>query len=103
RCSVRLPEREAALVGERLQALEPEWPAMSAAARQAYDEWFAPEAWFGRAVEQCGELLESGVLGLRRQWTDTRLWRERMRRRLAGARPAAPSSPAPTPGAPSGP
>jgi hypothetical protein len=81
-CSVRIPESDVADVAARLEALEPEWPAMSTAARRAYDERFAPETWFQRAVEQCGELLETGALGLRRQWTDARVWARRGRRAL---------------------
>ena len=75
-CSVRIPEHEAGAVAGHLEALEPHWPTMSAGARRVYDEWFAPDVWFHRAVELCGELLENGATGLRRQWTHPVIWRD---------------------------
>lgn len=84
-CSVRVPEPETSAVAERLEALEPEWPAMSAAAGRVYDEWFAPDVWFHRAVEHCRELMEIGSTGLSRQWAKPELWRAGARHWKAAA------------------
>lgn len=78
-CSVCVPEREAHTVAERLEALEPLWPEMSAAAKQTYEEWFAPEVWFHRAVEHCRELQEAGARGTTRQWLSPEVWRDHAR------------------------
>jgi hypothetical protein len=79
-CSIRIPERDALSIPARLEALEPAWPEMSATARRVYDEWFAPEVWFHRAVEHCRELQEIGSTGVRPQWRDPALWRDGARR-----------------------
>lgn len=74
-CSIRVAERDVHSVIEQLEALEPQWPTMSAAAAEVYDEWFAPDVWFHRAVEHCRELMQSGAAGLNRQWTTAAYWR----------------------------
>jgi hypothetical protein len=74
-CAVRIAERDTRAVPEQLEALEPEWPALSAAAGRVYDEWFAPDVWFHRAVEHCRELMHTGATGLSRQWTTRAYWR----------------------------
>ena len=71
-CAVRIAERETRAVPERLEALEVEWPTLSAAAARVYDECFAPDIWFHRAVEHCREL---STTGLSRQWTTRAYWR----------------------------
>lgn len=74
-CSVRVPEREVSTIPDRLEALEPEWCGLSAAARSVYREWFADDVWFHRVVEHCRELRDCGAVGLRPQWSDRSLWR----------------------------
>jgi hypothetical protein len=51
--SVRVPESEVASIPSRLEALESQAPAMGLRARQAWEEWFAPEVLFHRVVEWC--------------------------------------------------
>jgi exostosin family protein len=84
-CSVRISESQTNAVAERLEALEPDWPAMSAAAGRVYDEWFAPEVWFHRAVELCRDLMETGSTGLSRQWSNPAAWRAGARHWKAAA------------------
>lgn len=98
-CSVRVPECRASAVAEVLEALEPDWPAMSRAARAVYDDWFARDVWFHRATEYCLELLDADTLGPRRQWASGGFWHAGLRqwkgdaRRLAGSgRNAVPSA-----------
>lgn len=74
-CSVRVPERDVQSIPARLEELEPAWPGLSTAARQAYRDWFADDVWFHRVVEHCRDLREHGSLGLRRQWLDRATWR----------------------------
>ncbi|HLX33023.1 MAG TPA: exostosin family protein [Gaiellaceae bacterium] len=74
-CSVRLRERDVTEVAARLEALEGEWEAMSAAARSVYDEWFAPDVWFHRVIELCAELRAGGRLGPASLWTQLGTWR----------------------------
>jgi hypothetical protein len=79
-CSVRISESEVQAIPARLEALEPEWHDLSAAARSVYREWFADDVWFHRVVEQCRELRDDGALGLRRQWLERGVWRAGARR-----------------------
>jgi hypothetical protein len=74
-CSVRLAENELEAVGERLETMESNWPAMAEAARSIYDDWFAPDVWFHRVVELCGDILERGETGVARQWAQPQMWR----------------------------
>jgi glycosyltransferase involved in cell wall biosynthesis len=74
-CSVRVAERDAALVPERLEKLEPAWPQMSAAARTVYEERFAPEVWLHTVVEDCLELRARGACGVARQLSSLEYWR----------------------------
>lgn len=74
-CSLRLAENEAATVGERLEAIEASWPALAETAQRTYDTWFAPDVWFHRVIELCGEVLEAGETGFARQWTQLETWR----------------------------
>jgi hypothetical protein len=74
-CSVRIPERDAGTIPRRLEELEPQWSLMSAAARAAYDDWFAPEIWFHRVIEHCRELHIAGAQGIKRQWPTRAYWR----------------------------
>ena len=75
-CSVRVPESEAMTVPGRLEDLEGEWLRMSAAARNVYDEWFAPDVWFHRVIEQCRELRDAGSLGVSRYWARPEIMRD---------------------------
>jgi hypothetical protein len=74
-CSVRVPERNAAILPRLLEELEQEWPQMSQAARAAYDDWFSPEIWFHRVIEDCRDLGMEGKLGVKRQWSTRAYWR----------------------------
>jgi len=74
-CSVRIAERDVAAVSRRLEAIEEVWPTMSAAAAAAYDEWFGPEVWFHRVVENCAELQRAGVRNVKRQGFTFAYWR----------------------------
>ena len=74
-CSVQIDESDTDSVAERLEAIEPQWPAMAAAAQGVYDEWFAPEAWFHRVAELCRDILEHGETGVARQWVQPETWR----------------------------
>jgi hypothetical protein len=58
--SLRWPERQTRGLIETLEERDSDWPALSAAALQAYGEFFAPEVSFHRIVELCRELIESG-------------------------------------------
>lgn len=55
--AVFVPEREVATLPARIRDLDSRWREMGAAARAAWEEWFAPDVKFHRAVERCGELL----------------------------------------------
>jgi Exostosin family len=74
-CSVRIAERDAAEVPQRLESIEQSWPVLSAAARTAYDEMFGPTVWFHRVVEHCADLQRGGVQGVTRQSLTLAYWR----------------------------
>ncbi len=75
-CSVRIREGDAVSIPARLEGLEARWPEMAAAAGAVYDEWFAPDVWFHRVIEDCAELLRTGTPGLSRQWPTLAYWRD---------------------------
>jgi hypothetical protein len=52
-------ERDARGVAGIIEANEHRWPAMSKAARGAYDRWFSPQVAVSRIFDLCAELLES--------------------------------------------
>lgn len=79
-CSVRVPERDVSSIGQLLRAVEESWADMAAAAAGVYDDWFSPEAWFDRAGELCREIVESGEVGVARQWTRPAAWIAAVRR-----------------------
>jgi hypothetical protein len=58
RCVLRWPEGRVDGVIELLERRAGEWPAMSAAARRAYEDYFAPGVYFHRVAGLCAELLE---------------------------------------------
>ena len=60
-CSLRVPEAAVADLPRLLEATEPRYPQMSAAAQQAHAEWFAPTVIFHRLISGCGELLARGA------------------------------------------
>jgi len=74
-CTVRVAESDVAEIPERLEAMERLWPALSAAAATTYDEWFAPEAWFHRVVEQCATIRGAGGRRVKRQRLTAGYWR----------------------------
>jgi len=51
--SVRVKESEIGSIAQRLEELEPQFAAMSVAAREAWDKWFARDVLFHRMVEKC--------------------------------------------------
>jgi hypothetical protein len=59
RFSIRWPEGRTNGLIDMLERRNRDWPAMSAAAASAYREFFAPDVWFQRVVDLCGELRES--------------------------------------------
>ena len=78
-CSVRIAERNVMEIPQRLAAIEQRWPALSAAAGAAYDEWFAPEVWFHRIVEHCADLQRGHLHVVRRQALTMAYWRAGVR------------------------
>ncbi len=87
-CSVRVREADVRALGERLEELEADWPRLSAGAGSVYDEWFAPDVWFHRVVELCGEIRAEGGIGPVSPWLRWRTWRAAARafRERASAR-----------------
>lgn len=60
-CSIRVAERDVATIPQLLEARRGDAEAMGAAAREAWLDWFAPEAAFHRVVGWCLDLAaESG-------------------------------------------
>lgn len=57
--SLRIRENEIARLPQFLEENEPRFESMSAAARTAYSEWFAPDIWWHRLGELCAELLNA--------------------------------------------
>lgn len=58
-CSLRIPEREVALVPRILESLEPEAARMGQAARAQWEQWFSETASFHRIVEWCLSIQRS--------------------------------------------
>jgi hypothetical protein len=58
RFSVRWPEGRVAGLREALAAYDEHWNDMSAAAKQAFAEFFAPDVWFHQFAELCEELRD---------------------------------------------
>ena len=75
-CSVRVPEAQATNLVSILVEREAQWPQMSDAAKQIYNDWFAPTAWFHRIVEECCALQQNGQTGPNaRLWVEKTVWR----------------------------
>ena len=94
-CSLRVPERRAAELPVLLEAAEPRWPAMAAAAREVWSDWFADDVLFHRTAEACLDLRRRRRVPERvarhvptRRWV--RLWARDLKARLCRPRPAAP-------------
>ena len=51
--ALRIPERDFAQLPARLEAEEAGWQRRAQAARQAWEQWYAPEVLFHRMVESC--------------------------------------------------
>jgi hypothetical protein len=62
RFSIRWPEGRTEGLIDLLEQHDCDWPAMSNAAANAYREFFAPDIWFQRVVDQCAELFQSAQL-----------------------------------------
>jgi exostosin family protein len=62
RFSLIWPEAKLAGLVELLEETDDHWAEMSARARAAYQEFFAPDAWFGRVMDLCRDLQRSGCL-----------------------------------------
>ena len=75
-CSLRVRESEAGTVAELLERAEASWPELSAGAKRVYEEWFAPDIWFHRAVEHLHELLLAGSGVGPGMWLRPGLWRD---------------------------
>lgn len=67
--SLRVRERDAGRVPEIIEAAEPRWEQMAAAARAAWEEWFAPDILFHRMVEACLDIRKNNIL-------PERVWRK---------------------------
>lgn len=65
RFSVRWPEGRVTGLREVLNAYDEHWPEMSAAAQEAYAEFFAPAIWFHRFAELVDEVRQEGLAGFR--------------------------------------
>jgi hypothetical protein len=57
RCSVIVAEANVHRVGAVLEVVEGAFPAMAAAARQAWEQWFAPDVKFHRMAEALADIL----------------------------------------------
>lgn len=96
-CTLRVREADAARVPELLEAADPRWADMAAAARQTWREWFADDAQFHRIAEAGGRLLRNpsarrpGVRATgRRLWLEARGLKGRARATLRPARAGGP-------------
>lgn len=67
RFSLRVPERDAASVPERLRREDHRFREMAGEARAAWEEWFAPDVKFHRIVEACAEILPNVANGAPRR------------------------------------
>lgn len=57
--SLRVLESQVENIPTLLQSCEARYPEMALRARQAYEDWFAPDVVFHRLIENCAELLQS--------------------------------------------
>ncbi len=69
-CAIRVRESEVGTIPALLESREADFPVLSARARQAYQDWLAPDVFFHRTVEHCRTLLESGACVRRRPLLD---------------------------------
>lgn len=69
-CALRVREADADTIPALLEAQETDYPAMAAHARQAYEDWLAPDVFFHHIVEHCRALIESGAGLQKRRWLD---------------------------------
>ena len=58
---VRVPERDVAGLPALLRRLDPSAATRAAAARQAWEQWFAPEVLFHRICESCHEMRSRSI------------------------------------------
>lgn len=59
---LRVPEAEVAEIPSLLRRHEPEFPARSRLSREAWEEWFAADVLFHRAVETCWAIRSARVV-----------------------------------------
>lgn len=71
--SIRVSENQIAQIPRILEAAESRFDAMAPLARQAYDEWFAPDVVFHQLIERLSSLLKNG----RVPRPDSRPWLKR--------------------------
>ena len=57
--SLTIPEHKVAEIPTIVASHEHRFPAMSCAARQAWEAWFAPDVLFHRMIENCRDIMES--------------------------------------------
>ncbi len=60
RCSIRWPEGDTDGLTQMLEARDDDWPRLSAAARRAHEDYFAPPVYFHHVIERCADLQRSG-------------------------------------------
>lgn len=69
-CALRVREADVAGIPALLESRESDYPAMAAAARQAYEDRLAPDVFFHHTAELCRALIESGACTQKRPWPD---------------------------------
>lgn len=57
-CALRVPERNVRDLPAIIAEHEPRFPAMSVAAHQAWEDWFAADTLFHRMIDGCKDLME---------------------------------------------
>ncbi len=57
--SIRVAEKDVPGIPALLRAHDAQWSTMAAAARSAWEEWFAPDVTFHRMVEACADIFRT--------------------------------------------
>lgn len=86
--TISVRERDVERVPEIVAACEDRFEAMAAAARRAWEEWFAPNVLFHRMIEDCRAIMEEGQSGngMRQRGPDRRYAALYLRSIARGAR-----------------
>jgi hypothetical protein len=58
-CAIFIPEKQIERIGEILEKQEDRFPAMAAAARREWEQWFAPDVLFHRMTEALSEIIQT--------------------------------------------